>query len=233
VEGSALSHGGFYIPRLFKYLPKNLDGLLVLDAGSGIGEVAYYVQAFTGRPACDISGHPRIIGVDINAESVQFTQNWLPKIYEDIQRLDLADVEKWAKMSGLHFDMAWLLEVPEHIPKEKMLSILDQVERIADYILIATPYGDELNQDYGDVIPEFNHVSVWMSEDFTQRGYKVAVEDVTAYPRGIQALRWVYAVYRRLRGKKLVTQRKIIAVRNPKGLEVSGGLNFAGLRGKV
>lgn len=116
-----MSHGGFYIPRLFKYLPKDLEGKTVLDAGSGLGEVAYYVHAFTGRPAVDFHGHPRIIGLDINADSVQFTRQWLPRVYEDVQRLDLMDVEKWTHDNGLHFDMAWLLEVPEHIPKEKML----------------------------------------------------------------------------------------------------------------
>lgn len=225
-----MSHGGFYIPRLFKYLPKNLEGMLVLDAGSGLGEVAYYVQAFTNRPATDFTGSPKIIGVDINTSSVQWTKNWLPRIYEDVVKLDLMDVEKWAVGEGLHFDMAWLLEVPEHIPKEKALLILDQVERIADYILVATPLGDELNQDYGDVIPEFNHVSIWQPEDFEKRGYRVWVEDVFSYPFAMKMLRWVYILYRRLRGRKTIIQRKIIAVRNPKNLEMSEGLNWGGLR---
>jgi SAM-dependent methyltransferase len=225
-----VSHGGFYIPRLFKYLPKNLEGMLVLDAGSGLGEVAYYVHAFTNRPATDFKGHPKIIGVDINADSVWWTRAWLPKIYEDVVRLDLMEVEEWAHAEGLHFDMAWLLEVPEHIPKDKMLKVLDQVERIADYILIATPYGDELNQDYGDVIPEFNHVSVWMPEDFERRGYKVTVEEVFSYPFAMRSLRAVYHIYRKLRGRSVVIQKKIIAVRNPKGLELSEGMNWGGLR---
>lgn len=225
-----MSHGGFYIPRLFKYLPKNLDGLLILDAGSGLGEVSYYIQAFTGRPACDFSGHPHIIGLDINADSVQFTRQWLPRIYEDVQRLDLLNVEKWAKEEGLHFDMALLLEVPEHIPKEKALRVIEQVERIADYILIATPYGDELNEDYGDVIPEFNHVSMWFPEDFEKRGYKVTVEEVTPMPRSLHVLQLVYRTWRRLRGRHNIVQRKIIAVRNPKKLPMSEGINFGGLR---
>lgn len=232
MEATRLSHGGYYIPRLFRFIPKNLDGLTILDCGSGIGEVAYYIHAFTGRPACDFSGRPRITGLDINADSVAWTKEFLtPRIYDDVLRLDLLEVEKWA--AGRRWDMALLLEVPEHIPKDKMLMILDQVERVCDYILIATPYGDELNQDYGDKIPEFNHVSVWMPEDFTRRGYGVWVEDVTPYPRAIKALRWVYGLYRWLRGRKLTWQRKIIAVRNPRGIAVSGGLNFAGLRGKV
>lgn len=227
MEATHMSHGGFYIPRLFKYLPKNLDGLLILDAGSGLGEVAYYVQAFSDRPATDFHGHPKIIGVDINADSVGWTKNLRPHIYEDVVRLDLMEVEKWAKAEGLHFDMAWLLEVPEHIPKEKALKILDQVERIADFILIATPMGNELNNDYGDVIPEFNHVSIWSPKDFEKRGYKVWVEEVT--PRASSRyVNLILHLYRQVRG--FTVQRKIIAVRNPKGLEISEGLNWGGLR---
>lgn len=228
-----MSHGGYYIPRLFRFIPRNLEGLTILDCGSGLGEVAYYIHAFTGRPACDFNGRPIITGIDINQQSVDWTRRFLtPRIYEDVHHLDLLDLEKWA--SGRRWDMALLLEVPEHIPKDKMLRILDQVERVCDYILIATPYGDELNRDYGDVIPEFNHVSVWMPSDFERRGYQVWVEEVTPMPMQIHPLLLrINALYRRLRGRKSIVQRKIIAVRNPKGLEVSGGIDFAGLRGKV
>jgi SAM-dependent methyltransferase len=226
-----LSHGGFYIPRLFKWLPRNLEGLTILDAGQGRGEVAYYIRAFSDRPASDFHGQPYIVGVDLHAPHIEFAKKYLNKIYDETYVLNLLNVEEFFK--GKHFDMAMLLEVPEHIPKDLALKVLDQVELVADYILIATPYGDELNQDYGDKFPEFNHVSIWMPEDFEKRGYKVWVEDVTPYPRGIQGLRWVYKLYRRLRGRKMTWQRKIIAVRNPKNVEVSGGLNFAGLRGKV
>lgn len=227
-----MSHGGFYIPRLFKYLPRNLENLTILDCGSGIGEVAYYIHAFSGRPACDFSGHPKITGLDINADSVAWTKEFLtPHIYEDVVRMDLIDVEDWAH--GRRWDMAMLLEVPEHIPKEKMLLVLEQVERVCDYILIATPYGNELNRDYGDKIPEFNHVSMWMPGDFEKRGYQVWVEDVTLYPRSVRFFRGVMRVYAWMRGRGGAIQKKIIAVRNPKNIPVSEGLNFAGLRGKV
>jgi len=226
-----MSHGGFYIPRLFKWLPRNLEGLTILDAGQGRGEVAYYIRAFSDRPASDFHGQPYIVGVDLHKPHIEFAKKYLDKIYDETYVLNLADVEEFFK--GRHFDMAMLLEVPEHIPKDLALKILDQVERVADYILIATPYGDELNRDYGDVFPEFNHVSVWMPEDFEKRGYRVWVEEVTPYPRSIRLFRWILRIYAQMRGRTSVVQKKIIATRNPKGIVIGEGLNFAGLRGKV
>ncbi len=223
-----MSHGGFYIPRLFRYMPRDLGGLTILDAGSGRGEVAYYIHAFTDGLATDLRGHPKITGVDIYRPSVDFTRTWLPKIYDSVECLDIVDVERWA--AGRRWDMAMLLEVPEHVPKDKMLAILDQVERVADYILIATPYGDELNQDYGDVVPEFNHVSVWYPRDFEERGYSVEVEEVVPNPIGDRLIWRIYMAMRRVLGKPVRVQRKIIAVRNPKNLPVSKGISWGGLR---
>jgi len=228
-----MSHGGFYIPRLLKYLPQDLDGKKILDAGSGRGEVGYYIQAFVDRPACDLHGHPTIIGVDIHKPSVDFIREYLhPQIYEEIYYLDLTGEktpgpEKFFK--GRHFDIALLLEVPEHIEKNKMLKVLGEIEELADYILIATPLGDELNQDFGDKIPEFNHVSVWFPEDFKQRGYTVSVEEVT--PRvGSRFVNLIIKMYRLLLGLK-PPQMKIIAIRNKNKVKISKGLKFGGLCG--
>lgn len=224
-----MSHGGFYIPRLFKYLPRDLEGKTILDAGSGLGEVAYYIHAFTGRQSCDFSGTPLITGVDINKQSVEWTWKYLtPRIYFEVVQLDLIGLEK--RFPNRHWDIGLMLEVPEHIPKEKALKVLDQLERMCDYIIVATPLGDELNQDYGDVIPEFNHVSMWTVEDFTKRGYKVWVEEVSPIPRSVQLFRWILYTYAHLRGRKSVVQQKIIAVRNLKNIPMSEGINFAGLR---
>jgi hypothetical protein len=104
------------------------------------------------------------------------------------------------------------------------------VERVCDYVLVATPYGDELNRDFGDAIPEFNHVSVWMPEDFTSRGYSVVVEPVTLQVKTLRLYQWLIHLYARLKGKHTPYQKKIIAVRNSKNITVSRGLNFAGLR---
>ena len=224
-----MSHGGFYIPRLFKYLPRELEGKTVLDAGFGLGEVAYYIHAFTGRPACDFRGHPHITGVDIYEPSVRFAREWLPKIYDEVHCFDLLNLKE--RFGGRHFDVALMLEVTEHIEKSKALRVLDQVEELADYVLVATPLGDELNRDYGDEIPEFNHVSVWTPEDFTRRGYTVSVEDVTPNTITSRTFRRLYHGIRIVVNGSDTVQRKIIAVRNKKGVEVSGGLSFGGLKG--
>jgi SAM-dependent methyltransferase len=207
-----MSHGGFSIPRLFKYLPKQLEGKTILDAGCGLGEVGYYIKAFTGRPISGFHGQPHIVGVDIHQPHIDFVKKYLPQIYAEAYHLDLVETRIFFK--GRRFDVAMLNEVVEHIEKKKARRILREVEAISDYVLVSTPCGDELNQCFPN-IPEFNHVSVWQPEDFTDLGYKVVVEDTLEF--GESPIAGAYKLGRRLFGTPI--QRKIVAVKTGVGLK--------------
>jgi SAM-dependent methyltransferase len=201
-----MSHGGFSISRLFKYLPRSLEGVTILDAGQGRGEVGFYIRAFTGRQLSGFHGQPHIVGVDIHQPHVDFVKNYLPKIYDEVYQLDLANLGGF--FGGRRFNISMLNEVVEHVDKCKALGVLDQVEAISDYVLVSTPYGDELNQCYPDT-PEFNHVSTWFPEDFAVRGYTVAVEDTLEF--GASPIAEAYKLARRVFGTPI--QRKIIAIK--------------------
>lgn len=201
-----MSHGAYQITRLLKYLPPNLEGLNILDAGCGLGEVGYYIRAFSGRFNIPIKGQPTLCGVDINKDSVDFIKQYLPNIYNEVYQMDLMYLQRSFK--GRHFNVAMLNEVMEHIPKEKALRILSLVEDYADIILISTPYGDELNNCYPNT-PEFNHVSTWYPMDFITHGYRVTVEDTIEFGNSLIAK--LYKLARQLIGTPI--QRKIIAVK--------------------
>jgi len=217
-----MSHGIAYVPRLFKYLPQNLSGQTILDVGCGLGEVGFYIKMFSGHPSCDLIGEPRIIGVEIYKPSVIKIRKFLPQIYDEIYHMDAADVQE--KFRGSKITISLINSVLEHIEKNKALRILLDIECLADYILVSTPYGDDRNRDFGDKIPEWNHVSSWLPSDFTQRGYQVDIEETLEVGNSLIAKG--YKLARNLLGTPI--RKKIIAVRNKSRLKQSRGFNIAG-----
>lgn len=205
-----MSHGRFQVPRLFPYLPENLHEKFILDAGCGLGEVGFYIRAFSGRFNQPIKGQPYIVGVDINRNSIDFVKKYMwGSIYNEVHQLDLINLKEY--FMARRFDVAMLNEVVEHIPKDKANLILDQVEAISDWVLVSTPLGDELNECYPNT-PEFNHVSIWTREDFEKRGYLVSTHETIEF--GASPIARLYKFARDTFGTPI--QRKIVAVRRRK-----------------
>jgi SAM-dependent methyltransferase len=216
-----MSHGMGYIPALFKYLPRDLEGLTILDAGCALGEVGYYIKAFSDHPGCDLHGQPYLIGVDVYEPSVRKVQSL--GVYDEVKHLDLREL--LPEYMGRRIDVIMLNSVVEHIPKPDALQILGDAEKLSKYVLVSTPLGDYTHENR-DEIPEFNHVSSWEPRDFTRRGYLVTVKEVLDL--GKSPIAKGYRIARNLFGTRV--RRKIYAVRNNSGLVQSRGFNATGRR---
>ncbi len=71
------------------------------------------------------------------------------------------------------FDAVVLLDVLEHLPKEKGEALLEKIEKIARHkVVIFTPNGF-LPQDDFDENPYMDHCSGWTAAEFKTRGYHV------------------------------------------------------------
>jgi SAM-dependent methyltransferase len=193
----------FYPPRLFKYLPDDLEGKTILDAGCWYGELVYYIRSKINDPIWNIRGNPYIVGVDIDPDAIRFVKRC--HLYDETYVMNLLEIQNRIKK---RFDIAILNNVLEHNLKENALKILGLIEGMADYILVATPLGDQ-RFIADEAVFYKNHLSMWSLDDFTTRGYRVAVEDVTFYPKGFGD---AYKLYRRLLGRP--AHQQIIAVRS-------------------
>lgn len=213
-----MSHGMGYIPALFKYLPRDLTGLTILDAGCALGEVGYYIKAFSDHHGCDLHGQPYLIGVDIHEPSVRKVKSL--GVYDEVKYLDLRDLAY--EYAGRRLDVIMFNSVVEHIPKPDALRILDDAEKLSRYVFVSTPYGDYTHESE-DEVQEFNHVSAWYPGDFTKRGYLATVKEVVDL--GSSPIAVGYRLARNLFGTKI--RRKIYAVRNNSGLVQSRGFGEA------
>lgn len=70
------------------------------------------------------------------------------------------------------FEVATCIEVIEHLPKEDGEKMLSELERIAQTVIVSTPF-HYFNQDALDDNPYRTHVSKWSTWDFRRRGYKI------------------------------------------------------------
>lgn len=206
-----MAHGSYHIPRLFKYVPKKLGDLKILDIGSGLGEVGFYIHAMTNQPYYSLTGRPRITGIEIDEGSVNFCREW-NKCYETIIQGDAENELNIMLQQRQTYDLGIMTEFLEHVEKAKALRILSMAERVCSDILIASPYGFTKNVVYPEH-PSFNHVSAWYPKDFTKRGYRVTVEDAAALGSGIMARGYKFA--KRVIGKPV--DRRVIAVRMIRG----------------
>lgn len=84
-----------------------------------------------------------------------------------------ADLNKKLEFKGKSFDAVICLQTIEHLGREKSLSLLDQMEKIAKkLIIISTPLGECFQEEYDSNIHQ-RHLSTWDPEDFRKRGYRV------------------------------------------------------------
>lgn len=101
------------------------------------------------------------------------------------KKLLKGDLTKKLKFRNRSFDEVVCLQTIEHLSKEDGASIISQMEAIANnLIVISTPNGECSQEEYDDNKHQ-RHLSIWTTDDFTKKGYKV-------YGVG---LKWVYGTH--------------------------------------
>jgi len=147
------------------HIPKNVESMI--DLGCGRGIVGAIVRIYRDPK--------RVVGVDVFKPYLDFCEK--RGIYTELLQWDLRNLP--LPFNDDEFDLAVALEVLEHMPKAKGLLLVEELERIANRIIVSTPtiffrqplYDENLFQ---------KHISIWHYNEFKQKGYIV---------RGIGGLR--------------------------------------------
>ncbi|MCL0053366.1 class I SAM-dependent methyltransferase, partial [Dehalococcoidales bacterium] len=133
----------------------------ILDLGCGKGEA---IKLLFGKDKLNY----KICGVEIFRPYILEAKQ--KGIYTD---LILADVRN-LPFKSKSFDVLLLLEVIEHLTKEKGAKLLKEMERIARKgIIVRTPKGFLRKEKIEDSNPFQEHISSWEPKELRNLGYKV------------------------------------------------------------
>lgn len=159
-----MSHAGTEDKFLKTLFPENMHDMTILDIGCGYGATGLYIRTRTYK-----RGWPTLIGLDPFPEYVELQQRM--KIYDKVymgrgEALPFEDNE---------FNICIAQHVIEHLPKEKGVVMLGEMERVAsDKVILCTPNGyTESGPLDGNV--DNNHVSGWYAWDFRKHGYNTRI----------------------------------------------------------
>jgi hypothetical protein len=150
------THGA--LPGILEAIPVNCESLVDLGCGRGI------IGAL-----CRIYRAPRrLVGVDGFEPYLAFCKQM--GFYDETFRSDLRETP--LPFRAQEFHVATCIEVIEHLPKDAGKTLLDELERIASCVIVATP-GIWFEQDNYDGNILQRHLSLWRTSEFRDRGYQV------------------------------------------------------------
>jgi hypothetical protein len=95
------------------------------------------------------------------------------------KRMRVLDVACHLPFKEKSFDLVLALDLLEHIPKEKGIGLLNDVEKVArKRVVLSLPIGWHPSHHQGS--PYDEHVSAWVVKELRERGYQI----YTFYIRG-------------------------------------------------
>jgi len=149
-----------FLHELLEAIPEDAESLI--DVGCGRGIVGALMRIYR-NPI-------RLVGADIFPPYIDFCKKF--NLYDEIYLMDLRQTP--LPFKNHEFDVATCMEVIEHLHKEYGEKLLDELQRIADTIIVSTPSHYFKQPEYHvDRNPFQAHVSKWTVSDFRKRGYEV------------------------------------------------------------
>jgi len=132
-----------------------------LDIGCGRGHCGFLIRCDRGQD------HVCLIGIDVHKPYLIFTKKM--RIYDDLVLCDASRLP----FKDRCFNLAVARGVIEHLPKNRGMELLSEIEYVSDgRIIITTPNGYWPQGPLGGV-KAMIHRSQWHVGDFKSRGYKV------------------------------------------------------------
>lgn len=97
-------------------------------------------------------------------------------VYDDIIIADIRDLAA-SNPTGRFYDLIFLGDVIEHMPKEEGVFLLDQLKLCCKYLVIVTPasFCNSVKSYRGNTSEE--HLSLWKVEDFLTEGFEILKEN--------------------------------------------------------
>ncbi len=195
-----MSHGETTIYPILSELPKNLNGLKILDIGCGLGEVVYKIKAYSGFEWVHYSGIPYIVGIDINDKVLSRVKTF--NIYDEVYYFN---IEKGDIRSLGKYDIILINDCLEHTHLNSWF--IEEVKNIGNKVIITVP---SALTDSGAKDTGFPHVSVWKKEVFEAHGYKAKY--YLTHPHLGKTLYKIFKLNKYIKGKNIHGYEKIIAV---------------------
>lgn len=157
-------------PRL-NFVP--VDAKRVLDVGCGRGVMGGLLRVYR-EPEL-------IVALDIYKPYLSFVRT--VGFYDEVLCLDLS--RNGLPFDDSTFDLVLCMEVLEHLPKQRAFSLLNELERVSDRVVVTTPTRFYRQSEYDDNIHQL-HRSVFRVDEFENRGYQVyGVGDLLFFGRPI------------------------------------------------
>jgi SAM-dependent methyltransferase len=158
------------IPAIVHLLQK-LSPKSVLDIGKGFGKYGFLIHEYLGidnqkrlNPSLSMAQQIR---VKIDASEVD-KDLMLPHLFQFYNEVFFGDIFSVYKNVG-NYDLILMIDVIEHLDKEKSIELLQYFLGKNSQIIVATPI-DFFNQDLYE--SEFeHHVSHWTLNDFKKLGF--------------------------------------------------------------
>jgi len=134
------------------------NGRKLLDVGCGDGSLA---------KALNLNKNFKLTGVDIFEQYLKKARK--TGLYEKLIKADVRNLP----FKEEKFDVVFCAHLIEHLTRKEGFKLIKRLESLArKKVVIASPVGF-LPQDEYNGNPFQKHKSVWWSEDFKTRGYKV------------------------------------------------------------
>jgi len=166
------THGCLH--EILNNIPIHVESLI--DVGCGRGIIGALVRIYRNAK--------RLVGIEIFKKNLDFCRQM--NFYDELYEYDLKQIP--LPFNNKEFEAATCIEVIEHLPKNKGINLLNELERIAKMIIITTPNVPFSQRDY-DNNPFQRHLSSWSVKDFIKRGYKVkGVGDFVPFGRHVKYL---------------------------------------------
>ena len=176
-------------------IPKNLEGVKVLDLGIGFGFYGWALKAhgYQGNPyeAKGFVGTPYVVGVEVNRARAEHTRKF--GLYDEVHVLDVTK-----ELPLNEYGVIILSHLIEHLSKEEAFALLARLEKMCTgVIVVACPYGDTTGLE--PMSHDF-HISAWVERDFEALGYKT--RHLRFSHRAGRAVALFEALWYKLRGKR-------------------------------
>lgn len=150
----------FFLRELLGMIPLETNSLI--DLGCGRGIIGALMRIYRSPK--------KLVGVDVFQPYIDFCKQF--RFYDEVHKWDLREIP--LPFKDKEFEVATCIETIEHLPKKKGQQLLDELERLANRVIITTPNKRPPGtQEAYDGNPFQQHLSMWETSDFQKKGYKI------------------------------------------------------------
>ncbi|RZK12486.1 MAG: hypothetical protein EOO46_03010 [Flavobacterium sp.] len=153
------------------HLVQKLQPVTVLDIGKGFGKYGFLIHEYAGinnTKKLDSSKSLRDLS-EITIDAVEVDADlMLPHLSQFYRNVYFEDVLTLYPKLG-NYDLVLMIDIIEHIEKNKAIELLKHLLKTGSKIIVATPiefFEQELYES-----PFEHHVSHWQKKDFDNLGY--------------------------------------------------------------